>query len=320
MLPLLALAVPSLSGCIAAAIPAIAGSAMVGKRVIDGDNGAEVPAAPAATAPVAAPVAAPVVTPAPSPAPARVAVPSAVVVVPPSVPAPSPVTPPPLPTPVPAASTVTTAIVPPPASVPLAAYPDPSNPLPTDQLGFARFVRYAQASALGSRSGADLASAMLSDPVAIDGKRRRCSAGEQQVVVIDLDPRGAVFAPQASTAKLPGLALGLAVLRDAGLEIAWLSDMSTDQSGSLRSILEQSGLDPRGEDIISLRRDAGDTKQKRKDNLAGITCIVAIAGDERADFDERFKYLRSIEAGAELEPLIGDGWFLTAPLLGTQGE
>ena len=73
---------------------------------------------------------------------------------------------------------------------------------------------------------------------------------------------------------------------------------------------------PRGQDIISLRRDEADTKQQRRDNLAGITCIVAIAGDERPDFDERFKYLRNPEAGAGIEPLIGDGWFLIEPLLG----
>jgi hypothetical protein len=301
LLPLLVLAGPVLSGCVAAAIPAIAGSAMVGKRVIDGDKGA---AAPPASVAVAA--AAPAVPPSPvaSP-PAAPITPPAAAVVAPQAPAPAAV-----------ASAVTTDIVPPPAARPLATYPDPSNPLPDEQLGFARFVRYAQASAQGARGGAELASAMLSDPVAIDGRRRRCSAGEQQVVVIDLDPRGGVFAPQATPAKLPGIALGLAVLREAGLEIAWLSDLSTDQSGALRSALERSGLDPRGEDIISLRRDEGDTKQKRKDSLAGITCIVAIAGDERADFDERFRYLRSPEAGAELEPLIGDGWFLTAPLLG----
>jgi len=48
--------------------------------------------------------------------------------------------------------------------------------------------------------------------------------------------------------------------------------------------------------------------------IAGITCIVDIAGDERADFDERFKYLRNPEAGAGLEPVIGDGWFLITSL------
>jgi hypothetical protein len=161
---------------------------------------------------------------------------------------------------------------------------------------------------------------MLKDAIAIDGQRRRCAAGEQPVAVIDLDPKGGVFAPPAGPAQQPGLALGLAVLRDAGVVITWLSDLSVNQSGALRTALEQSGLDPRGEDIISLRREADDRKQQRKDNLAGITCIIAIAGDERADFDERFIYLRSPAAGAELEPIIGNGWFLIEPVFPEQSE
>jgi hypothetical protein len=197
----------------------------------------------------------------------------------------------------------------------MAAYPDPARPLPPEQAGFARFVRYGQASAVGARSGVELPSALLSDPVEVDGKRRRCVVGEQLVALIDLDPAGSVFTPPANPAPQPGLALGLAVLREAGVEIAWLSDMPVSQSGALRSTLEAAGLDPRGQDIISLRRNDADTKQQRRENLAGISCIVAIAGDERPDFDERFKYLRP-EAGAGLEPLFGDGWFLVPPLLG----
>lgn len=207
------------------------------------------------------------------------------------------------------------------ASVPApATYPDPDRPLTSDQFGFARFVRYGQASALGAKGGADLLSAMLSDPIALDGQRRRCAAGEQAVALIDLDPKGGIFSPPANPEEQPGLALGLSVMREAGVVIAWLSDLSVNESGALRTVLEQSGLDPRGEDIISLRRDGDDSKHKRKENLAGITCIVAIAGDERTDFDERFKYLRSPEAGAGLEPVIGNGWFLIEPLLGKEGQ
>jgi hypothetical protein len=202
------------------------------------------------------------------------------------------------------------------AAVPMAAYPDPSKPLAPEQASFARFVRYSQASAMSARKGVELPSALLSDPVAVDGKRRRCMAGEQLVALIDLDPAGGMFAPSANPQPQPGLALGLAVLREVGVEIAWLTDLPVSQSGAVRSTLEAAGFDPRGQDIISLRRDENDTKQQRRDNLAGITCIVAIAGDERPDFDERFRYLRSPEAGAGLEPLIGDGWFLVAPLLG----
>ncbi|KPF63052.1 hypothetical protein IP79_10845 [Porphyrobacter sp. AAP60] len=151
---------------------------------------------------------------------------------------------------------------------------------------------------------------MLADPIELDGKRRQCAAGEQPVALIDLDPAGGVFDPPANPEKQPGLALGLAVMREAGVVIAWLSDLSVNRSGGLRTALEQSGLDPRGEDIISLSRDGTDRKQLRMENLAGITCIIAIAGDERADFDERYKYLRNPEAGAGLENVIGDGWFL----------
>lgn len=343
LLPLVLLAGTSLSGCVAVAIPALAGSTMIGSRVLDKDDAA----ADKSTAPAPAPVQAAAPVPAPTPAPAAVVKPAPVPSV--TVAAGSSMTPQPAPVPVPrpapirvappapviaaspppAPSAVVTAPAPPPAAPavsaaaaptavppPAAAYPDPDRPLAPGQATFARFVRYAEASSRGAMSGADLSSAMLSDPVALDGKRRRCAVGEQLVALIDLDPAGGVFAPPSSTAPQPGVALGLALLRDAGVEIAWLTDLPVSQSGGLRTALEQSGLDPRGQDIISLRRDEADTKAKRRDNLAGITCIIAIAGDERADFDERFKYLRNPEAGAGLEPLIGDGWFLIQPLLG----
>ncbi|WP_324072694.1 MAG: hypothetical protein RSE14_08435 [Erythrobacter sp.] len=258
---------------------------------------------PAAARPAPAPTPAPVVPAAP-----RVAMPA---------PAPQPVTPPaaapaaaPAPAPVIAAAPTIRTV----PGAPASSYPDPSSPLPPEQNNFARFVRYGQASARGVTGGADLASAMLSDPIALDGKRRRCTTGEQLVALIDLDPAGGVFEPPANPGKQSSLALGLAVLRQAGVEIAWLSDLPVNQSGLVRSALEKAGLDPRGQDIISLRRDENDNKQQRKENLAGITCIVAIAGDERADFDERFKYLRNPEAGAGLEPVIGDGWFLITSL------
>jgi len=343
LLPLALLAGTSLSGCVAVAIPALAGSAMVGSRVIDRDDTDEpqVAAAPApAPAPVSAPAPAPVIKPVPVPtvsvatgttialppasgpvtAPPRIA---AVTPAPAPAPAPAIIVPPPPPAPVrtptpppPAAAPVAVAAAPIAVPPPAASYPDPDRPLTPGQSTFARFVRYVDASARGAKGGADLNSAMLSDPIALDGKRRRCVVGEQLVALIDLDPPGELFVPSAAPEKQPGLALGLAMLRTAGVEIAWMSDLPVNQSGALRTALEGSGLDPRGQDIISLRRDEADTKQQRRDNLAGITCIVAIAGDERPDFDERYKYLRNPEAGAGIEPLIGDGWFLIEPLLG----
>jgi hypothetical protein len=152
-----------------------------------------------------------------------------------------------------------------PASPPAASYPDPSRPLPPEQSNFARFVRYGQASARGVEGGADLLSAMLIDPIALDGNRRRCAMGEQLVALIDLDPGGGIFTPPANPAKQPGLALGLAVLRQAGVEIAWLCDLPVNQSGVLRSALEAAGLEPVIGDgwflIPSLFAEAGNAGQ-----------------------------------------------------------
>lgn len=310
LMPLLVLAVPALSGCVAAAIPALAGAGVVGSRLDEGEAAAKSDSVMVASRSAPAPAPAPSVPAAPAAEP----VPTVTIAPAPKI-VPAPVIPPaPMPPEPPARAAV--AAAPAAAAAAPVAYPDPNRPLTPEQASFARFVRYGQASALGAKAGVGLPSAVLSDPVALDGKRRSCVVGEQLVVLIDLDPAGSVFTPPANPEPQPGLALGLSILREAGLEIAWLSDLPVSQSGALRSALEQAGFDPRGQDIISLRRDDAETKQQRRDSLAGISCIVAIAGDERPDFDERFKYLRNPEAGAGIEPLIGDGWFLIEPLLG----
>ncbi|MEE4315915.1 MAG: hypothetical protein V2I74_02925 [Erythrobacter sp.] len=176
-------------------------------------------------------------------------------------------------------------------------------------------MRYGRGVAAVSAQSTGPVSAMLADPVALDGQRSRCEAGTQPVAIIDLDPQDSLFAAPARPEKNNGLILGLAVLREAGVQIAWVSDLPVAQIGTVRTALEQAGLDPRGEDIVSLSRDPEDRKQARRVNLAANSCVIAIAGDEKADFDERFKYLRNPEAGAALEAAIGDGWFLIEPLL-----
>ncbi len=368
LVPLLALAGTSLSGCVAVAIPALAGSAMVGTR-IDGKDAGETRAAasqpapqvPAATAPAPVPtvtvmpaasppsppaaakapmiapapvqVATPAVTtaraPAPAPAPVPAPVPApAKVAAPVPAPAPVPVTvaaKPPVPPPAPAPVVRAPAPLPPapvaaaaPAAAPVAAAPVATAPgaLPRpEQTGFAQFVRYGRGVAAVSAGTSGPLSAMLADPIALDGQRKRCAAGEQPVALIDLDPKGGLFAPPADPDRDVGRALGLAVLREAGVQIAWLSDLPVAEIGRVRTALEMAGLDPRGEDIVSLRRDPEDRKQARKENLAASSCIIAIAGDEKPDFDERLGYLKNPEAGKALETAIGDGWFLIEPIL-----
>ena len=59
-----------------------------------------------------------------------------------------------------------------------------------------------------------------------------------------------------------------------------------------------------------------DRKQTRREDLAASSCLIAIAGDVRSDFDELFEYLINHEAAAMLDPLIGNGWFvIPAPVV-----
>jgi hypothetical protein len=293
LLPLLALAGTALSGCVAVAIPTLAGSALAGREIVG--PGDEDDAARQAPSPAPAPV--PVAAPAPPRAPAPIAS--------------APAAPPPASAPAPAVVAAA------PAPQPAAAENTPATDT-TRTTGFARLVRYGRAVSLSRGPETGMLSAMLSDPYALDGQRRRCAPGVQPVVLIDLDPAGGVFAVPAMPARRQSTILGFAVLREARVVIAWISDLPVEQSGALRDALAQSGLDPRGEDIISLRRD--EDKQTRRESLAATSCIIAIGGDERPDFDDRFRYLKTPEAGALLEPIIGDGWFFTDPLLTAEGD
>lgn len=308
LVPLLALASTSLSGCVAAAIPALAGAGMIGTR-IDGDGPGDTPRAASAPAPEAPAAAA--VRPAPDPE---------VIVAPSASPPPPVAAPAPAPAPAPmiaaAPAEVAAPVAPPVAAVAPVAPPvaPPSGAPRAEQLGFSQFVRYGRGVAAVSAGATGPLSAMLADPIALDGQRKRCAPGQQPVAVIDLDPAGGLFDPPADPERIPAAALGLAVLREAGVQIAWLSDLPVAQIGAVRTALEIAGLDLRGQDIVSLRRDPEDRKQARKESLAATSCIIAIAGDAKPDFDERFQYLRNPEAGAALETAIGDGWFLIDPI------
>ncbi len=308
LVPLLALASTSLSGCVAAAIPALAGAGMIGTR-IDGDGPGDTPRAASAPAPEAPAAAA--VRPAPNPE---------VIVAPSASPPPPVAAPAPAPAPAPmiaaAPAEVAAPVAPPVAAVAPVAPPvaPPSGAPRAEQFGFSQFVRYGRGVAAVSAGATGPLSAMLADPIALDGQRKRCAPGQQPVAVIDLDPAGGLFDPPADPERIPAAALGLAVLREAGVQIAWLSDLPVAQIGAVRTALEIAGLDLRGQDIVSLRRDPEDRKQARKESLAATSCIIAIAGDAKPDFDERFQYLRNPEAGAALETAIGDGWFLIDPI------
>ncbi|MCU0947045.1 MAG: hypothetical protein MUF47_02160 [Porphyrobacter sp.] len=283
------LAASALSGCAAALVPLLAGGAALSGADRADESAAPVSATQTASVKVALPGNG-------EPPPAPPAAP---------VPEPAPL---PLPVPVPIA-----------ADTPLAALQ-----LTTFDPAFSRFAAFASAAVRGQDPDVLPLSALLADPVALDGARARCLSDQTPVVVIDLDPADSVFTPPITITPLPEHAAALAELRDAGITIAWISAASLTTTGPIRSALEGAGLDPRGQDLLALASVPSDRKQVLRERLGAKACLLAIAGDERADFDERFRYLRNPSAGARLETLIGDGpWFLirnifsSTPSIGT---
>lgn len=175
------------------------------------------------------------------------------------------------------------------------------------------FIRYSTEHAFQySASAESLPSAVLSKPSSLDGERLQCDpeAGLKPSILIDLDPGETPFARGSDLPTSAAIALSLTVLRSEGVEIAWISENSAADADIVRDALSASGLDPNAEDTLLLMRYPDDRKQTRRKEFAAQTCLIAIAGDRRNDFDELYDFLTSRDAAFRLETMINDGWFL----------
>ena len=152
-------------------------------------------------------------------------------------------------------------------------------------------------------------SALLRNPGMLDAQRLACSQ-QDPAVLIDLDPGDQLFQSAASAKLDAALNDGLRQLRARGIAIFWISGRAADAAGSIRQYLADAGADTAGEDRLILMRYPSDSKQSRRRAIAETHCLGAIVGDQRADFDELFSYIKDPAMAAPLEPLFGDGWFL----------
>jgi hypothetical protein len=214
-----------------------------------------------------------------------------------------------------AASTVATASSAEPASEIVRPLPTPvpsvRQPLGPPEIN--QLLSYANGRQINSEE--EPASAMLSDRLSLAPTKAQCG-GVSPTILIDLDPEGGQFDPLTASRPPSGLARGLAQLRLRGVSVAWISSNSVDKLDSINRTLALSGLDINNEDRILLVRNNDDRKQTLREELAQISCLIAIAGDTRSDFDELYDYLKNPSDADSLEPLIGDGWFLIPqPLL-----
>ncbi len=184
---------------------------------------------------------------------------------------------------------------------------------------YAAFYSHAIAQARRDPVETPRKSAMLASPASLEPVTQDCSI-KPPAVLIDLDPQGGVFAADTGPGRNPQLAEILSALRVQEVEVHWISGASASDAGAIRKRLLETGLDPWGRDPLLLLRRPGDRKQVLRRELSGTHCVVAIAADTRGDFDELFDYLRHPAAGAPLDILIGDGWFLTPlPLTHEEG-
>lgn len=264
---------PLLGGCVAAALPLAAGTALLTTRSGKGRPVATTP--PAASAPSAA-----------------------------------------------SASSASSAVRPPSPAMPVAGVratlttltelPAPANAgLADTDLPVARFGRYAleraAAPATGKRASVVLAAASM-----LATTRAPCRASAPAVFV-DLDPGRGTFDPLAPGLPHRTLASHLAALRDAGITVVWFSRLGENFAAPARAALAASGFDPHGRDPLVLLRSLDERKQSRRDEAAASWCPIAMLGDERADFDELYLYLKNPGAAATLDRLLDDGWFLASP-------
>ena len=166
-----------------------------------------------------------------------------------------------------------------------------------------------------------MVSALLSSDAKLDllPQLQPCERNER-AVVIDLDPGAAAFEPTAQLQAQPALADRLDVLRRAGILVMWISRQDPNRVGDIADALLKNGLDPTGRDPILLTLGDGDRKQTLREQAARTACVVAIAGDERQDFDELFGYLRDPRMAMNFDLLLGAGWFLVPDPLAARAD
>ncbi|MEO9599950.1 hypothetical protein [Parasphingorhabdus sp.] len=178
---------------------------------------------------------------------------------------------------------------------------------------FAGFATHALQQSARLEAGEGVESVVLIPRVDIFKPETVSCAGKPLAVAIDLDEKAGGDWVQAETLyRQNGLSEALLSLRAAKISVIWLSDQPAVASERIAAILADAGFSHDGsDDFLFLDRGGEDRKQVRRWDAARNYCIIAMAGDDRADFDELYDYLRDPDGAITLESMFGNGWFLT---------
>ena len=192
-----------------------------------------------------------------------------------------------------------------------------SQPLGSDASPYAGFAVHALKQAARMEAGEGVQSVVLIPRVDIFKPETIACEGKPLAVAIDLDDISNGDWIKAETLyRQNGLIEALTSLRVAEISVIWLSDQPVAASERISAILSDAGfVQSESDNFLFLDRGGEDRKQVRRWDAARSYCIVAIAGDDRTDFDELYDYLLDPEGAFTLKYLFDNGWFLTPPPL-----
>ncbi len=185
-----------------------------------------------------------------------------------------------------------------------------------------KFAQYSLGQAAKHAAGLTPRSAVLVENVSLAFPKTIDCGNKPLAVIIDLDAAPAVTPDTPASASTSGLAELLELMREGGIRIAWISGES---EGAVQPVVAalQNGPSPilKPSDLVSFAERKGLRKQERRWAIANNHCVIAVAGDRRADFDELYDYIRQPDYAIRLDAMWDRGWFeLPAPTAQTAPE
>jgi hypothetical protein len=177
------------------------------------------------------------------------------------------------------------------------------------QNSYTPFVQYALTQAGRRAEGLPVRSAVLVNQVSLVDPQTLPCGNLPMAVVIDLDVAPNTPAEIEIEAQ-SGFGTLLQTLRENDVRIVWTGAKSPKATEPTLAAL-RGGEEPalRDEDMLLLR-DGKFSKQEQRWILARSYCVLAVAGDRKADFDELYDFLRVPDYAIRLEAFMDRGWFL----------
>lgn len=181
---------------------------------------------------------------------------------------------------------------------------------------YASMAQYVLGRAAARAIGDEVPSAVLVEGVSLASPKTVPCGDKQSAVIIDVDT-----VPGATPLTQSGLATILDKLRSADVRIAW---MGSGSIAEIEAMLTQPNV---AEYALLLQRDEilsapekGPSKQEQRWAFAKSHCVLAMAGDQKSDFDELFDYLQDPKYAAPLDIFNDRGWFTVPSPLRVNAE